>query len=336
MMTKKVLVFPAPLEHITRNEKNDTNGRFRINRINLARLLRLPIFSSFRLHSLSVRVGGGAARLFRWLMSDETEKSPAFQFYPKDLLSDTDAMAMPAECLGMYLLLLCHDWINDGIPEHEGQWLKLGGYVDHYLDGSDRPVEDRNICLNWLRPRFIKHPTRKGFRTNKRLLKEREKQRERSEKARDAAAERWHGSSKTSALPNAMPNACSSSSSSSSSSKKRERFVKPTKTQLLEHLSPLEADKFLDYYEANGWRIGRNPIKSWEATARNWRRRSGEPIAAPRPEPTAQMELDERKRETAPMPKEFSDLVSKVIDSRKEIIDGKKDEKKTEGKQKKG
>lgn len=35
-----------------------------------------------------------------------------------------------------------------------------------------------------------------------------------------------------------------------------------------------EAEKFTDYYKGNGWKAGKNPMKDWEATARNWLRRS--------------------------------------------------------------
>jgi hypothetical protein len=35
-----------------------------------------------------------------------------------------------------------------------------------------------------------------------------------------------------------------------------------------------EAEKFMDYYTANGWKINRNPMKDWKAAARNWVRRS--------------------------------------------------------------
>lgn len=36
-------------------------------------------------------------------------------------------------------------------------------------------------------------------------------------------------------------------------------------------LPPTEINKFYDYYESNGWRVGRNPMKSWEAAMRNWK-----------------------------------------------------------------
>ncbi len=32
---------------------------------------------------------------------------------------------------------------------------------------------------------------------------------------------------------------------------------------------------FWDYYESNGWRVGRNPMKDWKASARRWKRQNG-------------------------------------------------------------
>ncbi len=33
-----------------------------------------------------------------------------------------------------------------------------------------------------------------------------------------------------------------------------------------------QADDFWDYYQSNGWRVGRNPMKDWQAAARKWKR----------------------------------------------------------------
>lgn len=38
-------------------------------------------------------------------------------------------------------------------------------------------------------------------------------------------------------------------------------------------LQLVDAQRFVDYYEANGWKVGRNPMRSWQAAARNWQRR---------------------------------------------------------------
>lgn len=39
---------------------------------------------------------------------------------------------------------------------------------------------------------------------------------------------------------------------------------------------PEEAQGFYDYYEANGWRVGKNPMKSWTHAVQNWIRNCGE------------------------------------------------------------
>jgi len=59
------------------------------------------------------------------------------------------------------------------------------------------------------------------------------------------------------------------------------RFQKPTLDQLnteaaLIGLSATEAEKFLNYYESNGWKVGKNPMKSWRAALRNWWSRAKE------------------------------------------------------------
>ena len=43
---------------------------------------------------------------------------------------------------------------------------------------------------------------------------------------------------------------------------------------------PVDAQHFYDYYEANGWRMGQNPIQDWKAALRAWARNA--PVA-PRP-----------------------------------------------------
>lgn len=35
----------------------------------------------------------------------------------------------------------------------------------------------------------------------------------------------------------------------------------------------VNAEEVWDYYESNGWRVGKNPMKDWKAVVRNWKRR---------------------------------------------------------------
>lgn len=39
----------------------------------------------------------------------------------------------------------------------------------------------------------------------------------------------------------------------------------------------VDANKWYDYYTANGWKVGRNPMKDWKATVRTWERKQGKP-----------------------------------------------------------
>ena len=56
----------------------------------------------------------------------------------------------------------------------------------------------------------------------------------------------------------------------------RKVFVKPTPTEIQayvdEHQLHVDVNRFFDYYEGNGWKVGKNPMKDWKATARNWSR----------------------------------------------------------------
>lgn len=61
--------------------------------------------------------------------------------------------------------------------------------------------------------------------------------------------------------------------------KKTNRFKIPTleeiKNFIQENNYQVDAERFFDYYESNGWTIGRNkPMKNWQAAIRNWNRNS--------------------------------------------------------------
>lgn len=61
---------------------------------------------------------------------------------------------------------------------------------------------------------------------------------------------------------------------------KRKRFCKPTieevKAYCLERNNNIDAEHFIDYYEANGWKVGKNSMKDWKATVRTWEKRDKE------------------------------------------------------------
>ena len=57
------------------------------------------------------------------------------------------------------------------------------------------------------------------------------------------------------------------------------RFTPPTLDEVeaycRERRNQIDAQRFVDYYTANGWRVGKNPMKDWRATVRTWERADG-------------------------------------------------------------
>ena len=51
-------------------------------------------------------------------------------------------------------------------------------------------------------------------------------------------------------------------------------FVKPTLEECIAYANEKgfnwDASRFYNYYESNGWRVGRNPMKNWKAAMSNW------------------------------------------------------------------
>lgn len=65
-------------------------------------------------------------------------------------------------------------------------------------------------------------------------------------------------------------------SSAKSTTTKRKRFEKPTLSEIeqycIERNNNVNAEQFYDYYESNGWKVGKNSMKDWKASVRTWER----------------------------------------------------------------
>lgn len=57
---------------------------------------------------------------------------------------------------------------------------------------------------------------------------------------------------------------------------RKKRFAPPTfeevKAYCSERNNSVDAQRFIDYYTSNGWKVGKNPMKDWKAAVRNWER----------------------------------------------------------------
>lgn len=58
--------------------------------------------------------------------SESTSKSPAFQFYPNDFLSDRNVVVMSMQERGVYITLICHAW-QSPLPADVAQLAKFCG-----------------------------------------------------------------------------------------------------------------------------------------------------------------------------------------------------------------
>lgn len=56
--------------------------------------------------------------------------------------------------------------------------------------------------------------------------------------------------------------------------KEPKKTTKPTLQEIQaycqERKNTVNAEKFLDYYQANGWKVGKNSMKDWKAAVRTW------------------------------------------------------------------
>ena len=54
------------------------------------------------------------------------------------------------------------------------------------------------------------------------------------------------------------------------------KFIKPTVKEIKEYCDErengIDSQQFFDYYQSNGWKVGKNSMKDWKASVRTWER----------------------------------------------------------------
>lgn len=108
------------------------------------------------------------------------EKSPAFQFYPRDFLADARVAVMSCCEVGAYIRLICYCWLEGSLPTEKTKLAKLAGCTE----------EEFQSYWETLKPCFTLTDDRKSYE-HKRLMEERQKQIARREQASEAAKTRW-------------------------------------------------------------------------------------------------------------------------------------------------
>jgi uncharacterized protein YdaU (DUF1376 family) len=206
---------------------------------------------------------------------ENKKHSPAFQFYPQDFL--VGCADLSAEEVGGYIRLLCYQWTKGSIPNDNKKLMQMSGVF-----GLTE--------LECIKQKFVR--IENGNLVNLKLESVRQSQDEYRQKQSERASKRWESQRNAKALPTdmpqPMPNVCSSSSSSTSSLsststssskdisevKKSKRFIPPTTKEVFEYCqirkNNVDAQRFVDYYTANGWVAGKVKMKDWKAAVRTW------------------------------------------------------------------
>jgi len=191
-------------------------------------------------------------------------KDPAFLFYPNDFTTGTQFFS--DEQVGVYIRILCAMHQHGHLSKRQMQSL-CGGIAD-----ADAVAEVWN--------KFKIDD--KGLFFNERLDNEINKRQTHSLKQRENALMRWHKSGKANAMPLENENENENEIINElNNNKKVSKNLKPSLDEVRQYCAErnrgIDAEKFWNYYESNGWKVGKNTMKSWKAAIHTWEKNNVQP-----------------------------------------------------------
>lgn len=81
-------------------------------------------------------------------------------------------------------------------------------------------------------------------------------------------------------LPELESNPNTNQNSNTKEKVRAARFSPPSVQEVRDFIAEngfsVDAQHFVDYYTSNGWKVGKNPMKDWQATVRSWQRRESQ------------------------------------------------------------
>ncbi|KKM74168.1 hypothetical protein LCGC14_1403030 [marine sediment metagenome] len=210
-------------------------------------------------------------------------KSPAFQFYPKDWLSSRKARRMTPEERGGYIDLLAHSWLEDdcSLPDNDDELAFLSGLNDRWPECSQairKCFEKRGNKLFNLRL-LMEVRKQEAFRkqcsdAGKRSAEVR-KNKELAKVGATSVQPEGQGRCNSSSLSLSLSSSLSSiTSSKKTKDKDSARFKKPSLEEVRQYITEkgydIDPETFIAHYESNGWKVGRNAMKSWKSACVTW------------------------------------------------------------------
>lgn len=182
-------------------------------------------------------------------------KDPAVLFYTSDFLTGTTLMSN--EQVGKYIRLLCIQHQRGILTEKD--MMKICETYDEDIFEKFEKTEEGYFNQR-MRDEFDKRKKYSESRANNRKKKEDMKNIcDTYEQHMEIENENENLDIKTKEI------------------KTTKRFIKPTIDELKDYMKEIEfngdAEYFYNYYESNGWVVGRAKMKDWKSAVQNWKRR---------------------------------------------------------------
>lgn len=187
-------------------------------------------------------------------------KDPAFLFYSNDFLSGT--FTMTDEQVGKYIRLLC--------LQHQKLQLSKKDML--------------SICKTYDEDIFSKFAEKDGFYFNQRLRDEATKRAKYTESRRNNAKPKETTDNDLEHMPKHMEDV--NENRNEDKDKKEKKVIRAKKEKNIFKVIPpsledvslqiqkrelsIDAEYFVNYYESNGWKVGKNPMKDWNAVLTTW------------------------------------------------------------------
>ena len=237
-----------------------------------------------------------------------------FPFYVKDWLASRSVKRMTLAQRGAYLELLCAQWLDGSLPDDKDELRAI------------LAVSEPEFSKVWTRVEPMFPVCSDGQRRNEKLSELREKALEKSEKASASVSKRWAKSEQvepekdtnvlrtnydrnTNDIPFNSQELIVNIQESivkeelpevpAKPSPVKPKFIKPTIEEVEGYMAERGwtdpshwAAQWVAHYEANGWKVGKNPMKQWKSAVITWERpeRLGK-VAPGKPKAQSAMDL---------------------------------------------
>jgi len=196
------------------------------------------------------------------------QKDPAFLFYYRDFAHGTRRMSFEEK--GAYIELLCEQADTGHIALPDIKKI-MQNRIELWEAIQGKFKKDENDCYY--------NEVLEGYMTKRKKYCEsrRANIKKRYEATHVDTHEATHGSAMVGKTTLQVANANANANANEIVKDKKVVFRKPSIEEILEYIMHqklgMDAQEFYDYYESNGWKVGRNAMKDWKASARNWARR---------------------------------------------------------------